>query len=208
MNRRLLIVAAALTITAFGVAPSRAMTGGPDLCEVLGYDPRDEKVFVAIYHADESGRLPTVLYFELRASFPEVPRVVGWSRGSLPDTTRHGHELRKLKRRLRPMIQILWPSFVVTRIMERRDTTIRTGETTFVYHIDVPYQVGLWNQSLQVTAFRDSTVRLLSLYTVPGRRERLAVVSFMGIPYEGGFEVQAPALVRGRSHVVRWEQYQ
>lgn len=52
-----------------------------------------------------------------------------------------------------------------------------------------------WDGSLEVQTYQDSTVRVVSVHPVPGHRERLAIISFVGIPYEGGYETQIPMLI-------------
>src|SRR5688572_6709264 len=43
-----------------------ATSGGPETMEVLGYDPVDQKVFVAQHFQDQSGEPPRVYYATLR----------------------------------------------------------------------------------------------------------------------------------------------
>jgi hypothetical protein len=49
--------------------------------------------------------------------------------------------------------------------------------------------------SILVTAWREHRVHAVRRYRIPGREARLVVLSFLGDPWEGGYEVQRCALV-------------
>ena len=51
-------------------------------------------------------------------------------------------------------------------------------------------------QRVIVTAYRQSEVSTLRYYSIPGRPEMLAILSFVGIPFEEGYEAQVPVLLK------------
>jgi hypothetical protein len=53
----------------------------------------------------------------------------------------------------------------------------------------------LGGATLDVTTIGDPGVRVLRQYTIPGRDQRVAIVSFRGIATEYGYESQVPVLL-------------
>ena len=74
-------------------------------------------------------------------------------------------------------------------------------------------EVGHWRLGqtrYRVTTYRSPTVVVPRIFEIPGRSERVAVLSFTGIPYEGGYECQVPVLVApacGDPIAVEWKGY-
>jgi hypothetical protein len=58
---------------------------------------------------------------------------------------------------------------------------------------------------LDVTTIQDPEVRVIHQYRVPGREEIVGILSFIGIPWEIGYEVQRPILVPRMNDTLRVE---
>src|SRR5207247_8105419 len=92
-----------------GVPLAIASNGGPELAEVLGWDPVEKKVFFEITYVDESGRAPGIFYFDLNGRAPGRAQRVAWSHVDTgnPD---YGSRLKVLRRRLKPLEPVLAPT--------------------------------------------------------------------------------------------------
>ena len=49
---------------------SYATLGGPEEITVLGYNQKDQKIYLLRHYVDESGRLPQLYYFQLNSKTP------------------------------------------------------------------------------------------------------------------------------------------
>jgi hypothetical protein len=172
--------------------PSRGTTGGPDVAEVLGWDPVDKKIFVAIHHYNESSDAPTVFYFDLRKGPPSRPVAVRWSL-SYRDSSQE-RRLDDLRRRLRPLRSLPHHSLLFDQRTVKRDSVLfgsyhwpRHRFTALVdnrYHIEV----------VTYEPSRYPEVRLLSLFEIPESPYELGIVSIIGVPVETGYEAHVPVL--------------
>ena len=180
-------------------ATAHATVGGPELAEVLGWDAVDQKAFVALHHFDDSGYFPTVLYFDLRRPSP-LPMVVRWS---LEDTPEHARKMSALRRRLRLLRPVPASTIPFRTEILKRDSIDGCGNRWARYRLKVEGR----NVAFEAITVRDSVARLVSLYAIPGRKERLGLISFVGIACESGYEVQVPVLLDGKPLLVKWTRY-
>jgi hypothetical protein len=180
---------------------ARATVGGPELLEVLGWEPVDRKLFVAQHHRNETGYAPTIAYFDFRSATPGRAVPVQWSIRE----TQYARRDKALRARLRPLRPIPAVStFIGTRVIAV--DTVNVGmEALPRYRVRAQGLRYEWDGVLEVTSFRDTSVRVLSLHPIPGRKERLAIVSFVGFPHEGGYECQMPVLLPAETDTLRVE---
>ena len=186
-----LIAAAALART----APARATTGGPITVEVLGWDSRDERVYVKQAGHDESGgERDCVFYFDLRARDPARPWVV---KASLQRWSPDAEEMAGFERereRLEVLLRGLEPleradegreGFLRSACVEADTTIALTSfmEPTHRYTLRI-------DDRIRATAWGTPCVTVPRRYRVPGRAAEVVVLSFIGDPLEGGHEVQ------------------
>jgi hypothetical protein len=201
----------ALTIgIAFAAVVARATVGGPELAEPLGWDPVDQKVYFGLIDRSGGGEPEGLVYFDLRAARPDHVVRVPWSRGVLAtDSTRVARWARVL-RRLRPLHFLVSSSIVSYHVVAM--DTLRSG-----WGDDARFRVRIFGLSsefprtITVTTYERPDIRLLALYQIPGRDERIAVLSFIGIPGEGGYEAQSPVLLdspASDSVRVEWKLWQ
>ncbi len=200
-----LIAALSIATVLLHVVPARGTTGGPRLIEVLGWDPVDRKVFVAQHYRGESGYPPAIAYFDFAGKSPGRPVVVRWSVSLDGDPASYGRRASALRGRLRALPRIpAASSFWITKVLATDSVDIQGIEMTR-YHVRVSRLDTDWGGALEVQTYRDSSVRVLSIHPIPGRKERLAIVSFIGIPYEGGYEAQLPIMLETSSETSRIE---
>lgn len=200
--RRIVKTVIASALVALIGAAASATVGGPGLAQVLGWDPVDQKIFCSITDLDESGYPPGLIYFDLKNGRGNRPVRVLWSR-DLHDSTR-ARRWTAITRRLKVLPLEVATSIPLRTTVTRADTLrAEWGEAprfeVVAQFLEVPY--------VMATTFFDPSVRLLRLYRIPGRNERIAVFSFIGEAAEGGYEEQVPILLGGtRADTLRVER--
>jgi hypothetical protein len=187
-----------------GPGLASASHGGPELCDVVGWDPVDRKVFVARHDWSESAAPPALVYFELDGKQPCRAVVVPWSRDMKLDETVRAQRWKKLRTRLEPLV----PSPVALVPKQRvivADTLTGPYEGMPRFRVEIS-SLGM---PLHVTTYARPDVFTLRLYEIPGRRENLAILSFTGIPWEAGYETQVPIVLGASCPTpiqVEWKQ--
>jgi hypothetical protein len=183
---------ACLIATIVSTTTAQATVGGPQLVQVLGWDPKAERAYVAIRFFDDIHGGPAVYYFDLRRTRSYQPiRVRAYERVAyaLVDS---------LAAHLRPLRHIATTSSSIVHVLERDSVDI--GRPLARYRVRffarLPMPLPFWSHEYQVdvVTYRDSTVRQLALFSIPGRKELLTVLSFIGNRVEGGYETQSPVL--------------
>jgi hypothetical protein len=177
----------------------RATSGGPLTVEVLGWDAATERVYARqIGHDESGGERDCVFYFDLRATDPTRAHVVERSRqrwsadpGTMDRFERERAALEEFLSHLRPLERddegsesLLRGATIVSEGMARYSSA---WEPEHRFIVDV-------GDSILVTAWRDPCVRIVRRYLIPGYAVGLRVLSFVGDPWEGGYEVQRCAL--------------
>ena len=208
MRRRLRIafgLAAAVTGLTVANAPASATIGGPALAEVLGMDSGAQQIVVAIHHVDETGRLPTFWMFDLRSATPARPQRLEWSVADEGDTLVERREAA-LRVRLRPLKEhVPLGSITLTDAAVPYDST-STGDGVYrrysipLYFMEEPQ--GLHNPFRVISLDpAPHAIRILREYAIGGHDATLVILSWAGVPNEGGYEIQLPVLIgesRGR----------
>lgn len=185
----------AFLVVAVVAAPALATTGGEQLARALGWDPIAKRVYVQSIIVDESGEFGQVFYFALDSKEPTKVKRLAWSVANYNDSIA-AQRLRALERRLRPMV--LEDATSIPKVVIARMDTVRTPYYVgprFVVHLSV--WRNRFRKVLEITTYREPTVVLHRIYQVPGREESIVILSFIGIPHEGGYETQIPVLVHG-----------
>lgn len=191
-------------------AAAAAYHGGPEYVEVLGWDPAERRVYCAIHDLSEAVYPDGLVYFSLDSLHASRPTRVGWSRqDGLPDSVRQARWNRVVER-LRPLVLVAGPAMPRGSRVLVADSVATPDEgkvPRFRVRVGSAGDVGA--PSLEVITYYEPTVTFPRVYQVPGRAERLVVLSFIGQTY-GAEEVQVPVLLRGRSTppiVVDWQPW-
>ena len=185
---------------------ARGTTGGPELAELLGWDARESKAFFRIVYVGESGDPDAIFYLNLGGPTPRQLVRVSWSKGDHEDSLYHAN-LASLRRRLVPLPETLAPTIPEeSKILEVDTLRSDFGGAWPRFRVQLTDLQCLDGGVLEVTTMRDPSVRVLRQWTITGRRERLAVVSFRGFDFEMGYEVQVPVLLPGERETLRVEQ--
>lgn len=179
-----------------------ATVGGPTLCEVLGWDAREQRVYVHEIPTDGGDSFGPVRYFALAGAEPTRALDVGWSRpgeGTLDDPVQV-RELVKLRARLAPLRLVPASALPLASTVVATDSVKAWDATRVRYRVRVTFDLRL---EFEVLAFDAPTVVRTAEYVIPGRAERLIVLAFIGQPFEGDYEVQIPLLVRADERGIR-----
>lgn len=175
--------------------PAAAYTGGPLRVEIAGYEPQEAKVFYLTQAHDESWSPPRIYYLNLRGDRPEHAvrarslepspiDMAGWALApawlafrtrlvALPVESDFEITLRAKSSRIRNTDPDASPAFLISCEIESMDRRAHA----------------------EIAAHCRPLVRVQGLYRIPGRPERLAVLSYIGRAY-GCEEVEKPLLLR------------
>jgi hypothetical protein len=183
-------------------APVHATVGGPTLLDVLGWSPAERRVYVRVVPMNAAGEFGEVLCFALDAPDPERPLPVPGLRGG-ENTSQDAGLLARLAA-LRERLVSLIPE-PATALPER--VTVVSADTARDCYDAVRYRMrARWEDGpeLDVTCFHRPDVAVKGVYRVPGRRERLLVVSLIGHCEEGGYETQEPVFLANPAAKLRY----
>jgi len=201
---RLLLVMAFVGCSCLAIRV-QATTGGPQLAEPAGWDPETGEVFFLLNYYDESGRAPMVVRLALEDStylFQPVP----WSIAPL-DLQSYEAELQTLRGKLKPLKEYPNTTIPSHQVVLSRDTLqIYIGAVERM-RVEVRWFGGACEGKVLATVYRDPSIRLVRHYWIKERGVTLGVLSYVGDPFEGGYEVQVPLrLPRDRSVTVEIER--
>ena len=180
-------------VIAFFPALARATVGGQQLAEVLGWDAKAARVYVALRFFDDIHGGPSVYYFDIRHDKTYQPAQVRIEEGAASAL------VDSLATHLQPLRPIATTSFSAVRVLESDSLDI--GFPLVRYRVrlflKLPMPRPYWSHEYQVdvVTYRDPDVRQLALFEIPGRKELLSILSFIGNRVEGGYETQFPVLL-------------
>lgn len=197
--------------------PANAYTGGPVTAEVLGWDPADHKVFVALHHHDESGYRPFLIYFKLDGSTDSLGTVVPWSMedqdwSDSTNNSKRDKQWKAVTRRLKPLVEM--DAGTIPKSKQIIETTHLKNPDVARYRVVIGWLPHSWNglgHDIEVEAYSEPTVNFHRLYSIPGRQDVLGIIAFIGRPDDGGDETQVPILIRAGSNApikVRWRWWE
>jgi hypothetical protein len=181
----------ALSLPILAVHPAAGSTGGPELAEALGWDGSSGAVYFAIHHCDESGRAPTIVRLPAQGAVRSF-EVQAWSKEGDPSDSTYRARMRQLQKRLRPLKETLSTSVAQRHEVAQLDSLKNFSGTWGRFRVHVSWFDGLCEGTVEAITYRDPSLRMIHLYEVPGRNERIGVFSYTGLPYEVGYEVQWP----------------
>lgn len=204
--RRVLVTLLLIMSTMASLA--HASSGGPELCEVLGWDPIDRKIFCALDWRSEEGLPRRMVYFAIDGRSPcSMVEVRFPVRTDDPLVRRVGareairRRWRTIVGRLKPLVPAAELTLPSVTIVDADSIAYRgTGGPPALarYRVRLRGLGGVFQGPFDVTTYGTPQVAVPRVYRIPGRREMLAVVSFIGVPIEIGYEAQVPVLISNR----------
>jgi len=172
-----------LAALSFLTAPAFAYTGGPIRAEMVRYDLSEQRVYFRLQAYDESSPLPEFYYLDLNGSKPRRPIRAAWLE---PTETSYGKRLNSPKlheqsERWVPLRAV--PDFSFCVNVESDSTSVDPDWNVTRLTLSVQIRVGDDVGTLNVEGVCEPWVRVRGLMEIPGRAERVALVSYVGRPY-------------------------
>ncbi len=192
MRRMLLAILGILLVA----RSATASFGGPELARVLGWDAKQNAVYVQIVHTGETESTPTLWRFDLGGGLPARPHYVDWSGGEEDDL--YHQRLARLEKTLRPL-----------HAEEAVGSMVQHGPESLAPYDSVESEQGMIARYLAPAGFGRSeteqvrvltldpgrsAVRLLRKYAIPGTSAKLLILSAEAEPMESGYEIQFPVI--------------
>ena len=110
--------------------------------------------------------------------------------------------LKTTTRGLKPLREQLTTTIPQISQVVLLDTLRNAGGSWPRYRTSVRWFNGVCEGRVTAVTFLDPSLRMIRLYLVPGSDRLIGVFSFLGIPWEVGYEVQVPILLPARDSVV------
>lgn len=186
---------------------------GPHTLDPIGYDPANGAIYLLEHFEDESGDLPQlhIMHTSGRHTGRRVP-VRGWYQGDPADIEARFEERLDALRGQLVGLDLLPPVALRldTRVTKRRAVRLFSGQPPLrKYELrltvkprfldrrapDTHTVVASIGASTTVTAYLRPRARLVESYRVPGEHLAVAIVEYVGIPFELGYAKQAALLV-------------
>lgn len=185
--------------------------GGPQLLEVLGYHPVEGRVYFLEHYHDDSGDLPQLLY--MHTGGPHMGRIVpvrSWYEGAhmAPEAASFGAQqfttrLAELRAALEPMHRVAYHDWrLTTRVIRRRALRVYPDHPPirkFELRLRVASKSGGTISSIgaqtEVTAYLRPRAEVSAVYAIPNGHQHVAVLSYVGIPFEVGYEKNTALLL-------------
>jgi hypothetical protein len=184
-------------------------TVGPHTLDPLGFHPGTGALYLLEHFEDETGDLPALYVMHTHGSHVgRMTPVRSWYQGDAAEVeARFEERLAALRADLVELDQTPPSSLQLdTRVVKRRALRLFPGEPPIrKYELRLtvrPSQTGRRPSTLSslgastsVTGYLRPRARLVDSYQIPGEQLALAVVEYVGIPFELGHTKEAALLV-------------
>ncbi len=189
--RRWLWLALALLVLPAVPRPACATVGGDWLCEMLGYEPSTQRVYVHELDGTGGGTFGRVMYAscsrESAGVFRDLPLHPSKGEAGDPELL---SRLAALRARLEPLRELSWPTLPFSAVVLQRDSI--PSEFGQPIRLRVRAEFG---PAVELTCWRSDAVTRPKVFELPDGAGWLWVIAFIGDPFESGYEVQVPVLV-------------
>jgi len=172
---------------------------GPHTMDPLGYAPAEGSLYLLEHFDDESGDQPRMHVLHVRG--PHVGRMVVVDGGATGERD-FEDRLAALRARLVELRPLPRDRFALsTRVVRRRALRLYPDEMpirkyTLRIHVRaLGNRIASIGATTEVEAYLRPRVRLAEAWRVPGERFAVAVISWVGIPFELGHDKQTALLV-------------
>lgn len=183
-----------------------ATVGGPQNIEVLGFDKKDQKIYVMRHFHDGRGRLPQLYYYQLNAKSP-TQLITVKSLYINPktkridydqDSTAFDKEIKKIKNRLTRLTPINNNNVriqIITTINGTAKAWYDPSETIDKWKYQYRVKNSTYKSTLQTAETYKEGLKVSQAYKVPQQPYLLSMVKYLGIPFETGYTVEDPILL-------------
>lgn len=184
-----------------------ATVGGPQHIEVLGLDQKDQKIYLLRHFEDGRGRLPQLYYYQLSSKQP-MQLIIVRSLYINPSTkridydqepTRFNKDIAQIKQRLVKLQPIHTSNASIQLI------TTLNGNAPSWY--DPKESIDKWSYQYRIKSSRYTSqiqsavsykegLKISAVYQVPQLPYRLVNIKYLGIPFENGYTLEDPVLLK------------
>ena len=186
---------------------SFATVGGPHNVEFLGYDAKDQKVYLLKHYEDGRGRLPQLYYYQFKNNKQPEKLIQVNSLYINPKTQKidydqdsrlFNQEIRKIKNRLQPLVTIS-KSTIKVKVLNRTTSKEKSwyDPNEFIPKYKYTYQLtskNLKSQIHQAIDYRQG-LSISQAYKIPNQQKMIATVKYLGLPFETGYTIEDPVLL-------------
>ncbi|MDV4313453.1 aminotransferase [Acinetobacter indicus] len=184
---------------------SFATVGGQQRIEVLGYDQKDQKVYLLRHYEDGRGRLPQLYYYNFKSKQPNQlvqvnslyinPKTKKIDYDQPP--TRFNTELAKIKNRLKPLTKLRTQQaqIKVLHSSKRRADWINGTEPVPQWQYCYQVNAGNFRSTVQQATSYKQGLNIHQAYNIPQQSKMLVTVKYLGIPFEMGYPIEDPVLL-------------
>jgi hypothetical protein len=179
-----------------------ASIDGPELVDVLGWSASEHAAYVRVTHVNESGEHAWIVRLHVQEHGPAATDTLAWSRGS-DGEPEYARRVAALRRGLTTLEEVPATTIAENRDVSRLDSLRSHSFTAARYRVRVSWFGGVCEGTIEAVTYEDPSLRLLRVYRVPGTERWLGIVSFLGLPFESGYELQSALVLPGRGEIVR-----
>ena len=189
---------------------AHATLGGGQSIEVLGYQMKEQKLYVLRHFEDERGRLPQLYYYQINSTTPEklieVKSLYINPKTKILDYDQDGiqfdQDLNKIKKNLVPLskqntesAQIKFFETKVHQVPAWHTLSEKISQYTMTYQVRMsPYQ----SKIHEVVSYNNQ-LKISQNYKIPNQNKTIVVVKYRGIPIETGYDIEDPVLLIPKS---------
>jgi hypothetical protein len=187
MNMKKRFVTFTLLLFAFSKGAFASLSG-PELIEVLGFNEKDQRVYFLRTFQDESGSLPELDYVNISSPVALIKDESIYAKLDEYDTEEFDARIKVLRARLTPLAK------EGINGLHLKTNILRTGQEnimeTNVPKWDLKIEIGneRYRGSGKATTYFNRDVQILALERLPDKDIAFVVVSYLGIPYEVGYQ--------------------
>lgn len=183
-----------------------ATVGGPQTIEVLGYDSKDQKIYVMRHFEDGRGRLPQLYYYQLNSKKPTqlitvkslyinpVTKRIDYDQ----DSTQFDKEISKIKKRLvklTPMNNSNAQIQLITTMNGTAKSWYDPNENIDKWSYQYRVKSSQYKSAVQTAETYKEGLKISKTYKVAQQPYRLVTVKYLGIPFETGYNIEDPVLL-------------
>lgn len=186
---------------------SFATVGGPQNIEVLGYESKDQKVYLLRHYLDGRGRLPQLYYYQFKNNKQPEKLIQVNSLYINPktkkidydqDSTRFDQDILKIKKRLTPLIAV---NKTFTKIQIVKKTRVQKSVNSGFDDLITEYQYGYKITTPQLSSLQQKAVaykpnlNISQAFKIPQHNKMVVAIKYLGIPFETGYTIEDPVLL-------------
>lgn len=184
---------------------SFATVGGPQEIEILGYETKEQKIYVLKHFYDARGRLPQLYYYQLNAKNPQqlievksiylhpISKKIDYDQ----EPTHFNQQLKQIKNRLQKLTPLLAQDLELQILSAQAKKP--SSQQNFIQKVSYHYQYRVaWNQQMSLLTTATSYhphLKIRQAFQIPKQNMSIAIVRYLGIPFETGYHQEETVLL-------------